>query len=190
LIALLIAAASIWLTGLTIRRYQTQLEEMAVTDKLTGLANRQAFAPLVDQVESDLKRNPAPLSVILADIDRFKLINDTCGHLVGDQVLTRTALALQRGLRESDLVFRWGGEEFMVLLRDCPKEDALRVAEKLRTEVDDARNPNPDAPAHVTLSLGVAERRPGESIEALIGRADNALYAAKSEGRNCVRSDD
>ena len=188
LIVILITVASIWLTGLTIRRYQRELEDMAVTDKLTGLANRQAFAPLIEQIESDLKRNPAPLCVILADIDRFKLINDTCGHQVGDQVLARTAQALQRGLRESDLVFRWGGEEFLIVLRNCGHEHALRIAEKLRAEVEAARNPNPDAPARVTLSLGIAERKEGESIEAQIGRADTALYTAKAEGRNCIRT--
>ena len=184
LIVLLIAAASIWLTGLTISRYQRELERMAITDKLTGLANRQAFAPLVEQIESELRRDPEPLSVILADIDRFKLINDSCGHQVGDQVLARTARMLTRGVRDSDLVFRWGGEEFLIVLRRCTQADALRIAEKLRTSLEADWNADPDAPPHITISLGVAERRAGESIETLIGRSDKALYTAKEQGRN------
>lgn len=184
LIVILIAATSIWLTGLTIQRYQHELEDMAVTDKLTGLANRQAFAPLVEQLEADLKRNPAPLCVILADIDRFKLINDSCGHQTGDQVLARTARALVRGVRDSDLIFRWGGEEFLIVLRDCRMDDAGRIAEKVRADIDAERDPDPQAPAHVTMSFGVAALKVGESIEELIGRADQALYAAKAAGRN------
>lgn len=188
LIVLLIAGGSIWLTGITISRYQRRLEQMAVTDKLTGLANRQAFGPMFDHALREIRRNPEPLSLILIDIDHFKQVNDEHGHLVGDRVLEIIARRIADGLRDSDLIFRWGGEEFLVVLRDCAGRDALRIADKLREAV--AVTPIEAGPARLSasISLGVAERRDGEDTDHLIGRADQALYAAKKEGRNraCV----
>ncbi|MCP5267919.1 MAG: GGDEF domain-containing protein [Zoogloeaceae bacterium] len=186
LIVLLIAGTSIWLTGLTITRYQRRLEEMAITDKLTGLANRQAFAPLIELTLSQLKRTPEPLSLILIDIDHFKGVNDEHGHLAGDLVLQKLSAGIASGLRESDQIFRWGGEEFLVILRDCEAKDALRIAEKLREIVATTSIHIGSKSLSATISLGVAERLGNEAIDPLIGRADRALYAAKRNGRNCV----
>mgnify|MGYP001009899994 CR=1 FL=1 len=187
LIVLIIAGLSIWLTGLTISRFQRRLEEMAVTDKLTGLANRQAFGPLIEQTLSQIRRKPEPLCLILIDIDHFKEINDRHGHQAGDLVLQRIAERISSCLRDSDLTFRWGGEEFLAVLRDCESKDALRIAEKLRDAVAESRTAIGKTEVSATISLGIAERCEAESIDALIGRADRALYGAKQSGRNCSR---
>ncbi|MFA7292597.1 MAG: sensor domain-containing diguanylate cyclase [Rhodocyclaceae bacterium] len=187
LIVLLIAGLSIWLTGLTISRYQRRLEEMAVTDKLTGLANRQAFAPLIEHTLSEVRRTPEALCLVLIDIDHFKEINDRHGHLAGDQVLQKLAQKLAAGLRESDLIFRWGGEEFLIVLRNCEAKDALRIADKLRDTIAGMATTSGTQALSVTISLGIAERREAEAIDPLIARADQALYAAKRAGRNCSR---
>lgn len=184
-IVLLIAGISIWLTGLTIGRYQRRLEEMAITDKLTGLANRQAFAPLIEQTMSELRRTPEALTLLLIDIDYFKEINDQHGHLAGDRVLQKLAETMTASLRDSDLLFRWGGEEFLVLLRNCEGKDGLRIADKLREAVAGATTHVGSKKLNATVSIGVAERADNEAIDPLIGRADRALYAAKRAGRNC-----
>lgn len=186
-IVVLIAGVSIWLTALTIGRYQQRLEEMAVTDKLTGIANRQAFAPLIEQILSELRRNPEPLSILLIDVDHFKAVNDGFGHQVGDEMLRALSARIAGSLRDSDLIFRWGGEEFLVVLRDCDRHNALRIADKLRESAAEASLTVRGETLHNTISIGVAERDNEESIDRLIGRADQALYAAKREGRNCSR---
>lgn len=190
LIVLIIASISIWLTGLTISRFQRRLEEMAVTDKLTGLANRQAFGPLVEQTLSQIRRKPEPLCLLLIDIDHFKEVNDRHGHQAGDLVLQRISARIAAGLRESDLIFRWGGEEFMAILRNCESKDALRIADKLRESVAEAKTSIGTVDVLATISVGIAERGEGEAIDALIGRTDRALYAAKQSGRNCSRVDE
>jgi len=187
-IVVLIAAASIWATGVTIGRYQRRLEEMAVTDKLTGIANRQAFAPLMEQLLSELRRTPQALSLLLIDIDHFKQVNDTHGHQAGDDMLRALVQRIAGSLRESDLIFRWGGEEFLVVLRDCEGENALHLADKLREAVAASPLAVNGASLHATISVGVAERTEDEDIDHLIGRADQALYLAKRDGRNCSRA--
>lgn len=188
LIVVLIAAASIWATGVTIGRYQRRLEEMAVTDKLTGIANRQAFAPLMEQLLSELRRTPQALSLLLIDVDHFKQVNDTHGHQAGDDMLRALVQRIAGSLRESDLIFRWGGEEFLVVLRDCEGENALHLADKLRAAVAASPLAVSGASLHATISVGVAERTEDEDIDHLIGRADQALYLAKRDGRNCSRA--
>ena len=188
LIVVLIAAVSIWATGVTIDRFQRRLEEMAVTDKLTGLANRQAFAPMIEQVFAETRRTPAPVSLALIDIDHFKDINDSHGHLVGDEILNRIAARISGVFRDSDLVFRWGGEEFLVILRDCDGTNALRLADKLLKAVAETPFDTSGRTIKASVSIGVAERKAEESIDQLIGRADQALYAAKRDGRNCSRA--
>ena len=186
-IVLVIAGISIWLTALTIGRYQRRLEEMAITDKLTGIANRQAFAPLIAQVFNELKRTPQALSLMLIDVDHFKQINDRHGHQAGDEILRALAGRIAGALRESDQVFRWGGEEFLVILRNCDGENALRLADKVREAAAENSLTVAGASVRATISIGVAERAGDEHIDPLIGRADQALYAAKRDGRNCSR---
>ena len=175
------------ITGLALGRYQERMEELATTDKLTGLLNRQALDALVHQAMNRSRRSGAPMSVLLADVDHFKAVNDRHGHLVGDEVLKRVAQGLREHLRASDTVCRWGGEEFLMIVQDCDAGAALQLAEKLRAAIADDLVLAELASGMVTVSLGVAELQPKESEEALIGRVDAAMYKAKQAGRNCVR---
>lgn len=169
-----------------VNRYQRRLEQMAATDALTGLVNRQACELIFRQSMLEAERNGQALSVILFDADLFKQINDTLGHLAGDRVLQELAKLAKASVRESDAVSRWGGEEFLVTLRDCPLENALAVAEKLRRAVAEHDFGLGDAGLTVTISLGVAQFQAPESGSDLFARADLALYLAKKNGRNCV----
>jgi diguanylate cyclase (GGDEF)-like protein len=170
---------------LAVNHYQRRLEYVATTDSLTGLLNRQAFEILFHQALLDVDRHGKPLSAILFDIDLFKNINDSHGHLAGDQVLHTIGQLARKAVRENDIVARWGGEEFMILLRDCPLEVACKVAENLRSAIEqhDFRLGD-DAP--VTVSLGVAEYALQETQSSFFLRADRALYVAKVGGRNRI----
>lgn len=186
-------AVSAGVTGLVlvillfaVNRYQRRLEQMAATDALTGLINRQACELIFRQSMLEAGRNGEPLSVILFDADFFKQINDTLGHLAGDRVLQELARLAKNSVRESDAVSRWGGEEFLVTLRDCPLDNALAVAEKLRLAVAEHDFGLQDSGLTVTISLGVAQYQPPESGSDLFARADHSLYLAKKNGRNCV----
>lgn len=176
------------LIHLTLTRYQRRLEEMASTDELTGLLNRHAFNILIDKIMAEYRREPRPLSMLVVDIDLFKPVNDRYGHLVGDSVLQEVTRILKNGLRASDLAIRWGGEEFLLVLKSCDRDEACRIAEKLRQAV--AAQP---IRAHgkeicVTLSIGVSQFDGIESPEQTINHADAALYRAKSAGRNRVEA--
>ena len=186
LISLLITAVVISLAHVALRNYQHRIEEMATIDKLTGLLNRNAFTMLMKKLLADHKRDPQPMAFLLADIDFFKQINDRYGHMAGDDVLAGIARRLIDGLRESDLVVRWGGEELLILLRHCDLSEALRIAESLRQGIgEEAFATNGQAIA-VTISIGVAAYQAGESTEQAVSRADAALYQAKNAGRNRV----
>lgn len=169
---------------LTVNRYHERLERMAGSDPLTGLLNRQAFDIVFRQAMLEADRTGRPLSGILFNVDFIKQVNAMHGNAVGDEVL-RTIARIARGmLRESDVVTRWNGEEFFVLLKECRLEHAVVVAERLRQEVDqhDFSSIIPDG--HVTISLGVAQHEVGETASALFAHADEALYKAKVNGRN------
>ncbi|WP_323001626.1 sensor domain-containing diguanylate cyclase [Denitromonas sp.] len=186
LISLLITTVVVSLAHLALKNYQVRIEEMATIDKLTGLLNRNAFTMLMKKLLADHKRDPQPMAFLLADIDFFKQINDRHGHMAGDDVLAGIARRLIDGLRESDLVVRWGGEELLVLLRHCDLSEALRIAESLRQGIgEEAFATNGQAIA-VTISIGVAAYQAGESTEQAVSRADAALYQAKNAGRNRV----
>lgn len=160
-----------------------QLQVLSTTDHLTGLANR---ARTDEQLGIEVRRATArgvPVSLIMLDIDRFKGINDDFGHPVGDEVLVATAGILTAGVRETDLVGRWGGEEFLVVLPATGADEAAAVAQRLRAAVADYRFP---LPRQVTASLGVAAYRPGDDVAQLVARADTRLYDAKRQGRNRV----
>ena len=189
----LVSLLVVGITGLALRRYQERLEELATTDKLTGLLNRQSLDALLHQAMTRSRRSGTALAVLLADVDHFKAVNDEHGHLVGDEVLRRVAQGLREQLRESDTVCRWGGEEFLIIVQDCDADAALALAEKLRVGIEGGVPAAGGLPVagvasvRVTLSLGVAELQPEESVDSLVGRADAAMYAAKQAGRNCVR---
>jgi diguanylate cyclase (GGDEF)-like protein/hemerythrin-like metal-binding protein len=162
------------------------LQMQVSTDYLTGLWNRAHFNHVVDSELDRSQRYKQPVSLILFDVDHFKHVNDRFGHQAGDAVLRELALVANAATRSSDAIFRWGGEEFAVLATSTGYRGAGRLAEALRGQV--ACHVFPDVGA-VTVSLGVAEHDASESAAAWFRRADSMLYAAKREGRNCVRID-
>ncbi len=161
-------------------RLNRTLERQATTDPLTGLKNRIVFQNSLLEMIHVAERQGTPLSVLLVDVDHFKRVNDTWGHQQGDRALQAVALALGAHVREQDIVARFGGEEFAVLLPNTDLADALIVAEHLRAGCQGAFDLEPA----LTVSIGAAEHVPGEPEAALIGRADAALYLSKARGRN------
>ena len=156
----------------------------ADTDALTGVLNRAGFNEAFSREFSRARRYRQPLSLVLLDLDHFKNVNDGYGHPAGDKVLEGTARLLETRVREADLVARWGGEEFAVLAPMTDAEGAVRLAEKLRGLMEVTHLGPVGA---VTGSFGVAEMRPDDTIEAMLHRVDEALYAAKDSGRNQVK---
>jgi diguanylate cyclase (GGDEF)-like protein len=187
-ICLIITVITLLATSLTINRYQARLEKMATTDKLTGLANRHAFDLVMPHIISEARRDRKPLLAVLIDIDHFKKINDRLGHLAGDGVIREIAGTIKAAVRKSDLVCRWGGEEFLLLLRGTDADRGQLLAEKIRGAVAAASLRHGDAEIAVTISLGVAAYVDGDTPDQLIARADGALYDAKRKGRNVVRA--
>jgi diguanylate cyclase (GGDEF)-like protein len=172
----------------TLRRYQQRMETLASTDELTGLLNRRAFTFLIDKFLADYQRQPRPMAMLLIDVDHFKAINDHHGHVAGDLMLAHVASLMQRSLRRSDLAVRWGGEEFLVVLKGCDLVEAGLLAEKLRQTVEQDRYVLRNEEMHMTVSIGVSEFDGKEAPDQAINRADLALYEAKRSGRNCVRT--
>jgi diguanylate cyclase (GGDEF)-like protein len=168
-------------------RLHNLVRRQAQTDELTDLANRRRFMSALEQEIARTRRVGTPLSLVLFDLDHFKRVNDKCGHQVGDLVLRRTADAVRVHIRTTDLPARIGGEEFAILLPGTDAEGAVTFAENLRRAirreviVEGVRWPT-------TASFGVAEVREGMSIETLVGAADGALYQAKTDGRDRVRT--
>ncbi len=160
------------------------IERLAGTDALTGLANRRTLHTTLQSEIARAERLGTDLSIVLADLDKFKSVNDECGHLIGDQLLARAAAVFRSQLREYDLAARYGGEEFLLVLPKTSTFDAIAIAERIRKEVAEIKIPGCCKP--VTVSLGVASWIQRESAEKLVDRADNALYKAKESGRNRV----
>jgi diguanylate cyclase (GGDEF)-like protein len=177
------------ITQLVLVRYQKRLERLASTDELTGLLNRHASSILFKKLLQDYRREPRPLSVLLIDIDHFKLINDRLGHRCGDQALQQVGDLLSSSLRQSDLAVRWGGEEFLLLLKGCILVEAERLAEDIRLKVAGYVLQTDSGTVTLTLSIGVSEYDGIETLEQTIYRADAALYRAKHLGRNRVSVD-
>ncbi len=161
------------------------LERLSVKDRLTGLYNRMKLDMVLSDEIIRFKRYNNKLSLVILDIDYFKMVNDNFGHQAGDKVLRKTADSLRNNIRAVDIIGRWGGEEFLVI---CPETDlagAKSIAEKLRITIKDqdvAENIN------VTASFGVAELAVDEEEEDFLRKADSALYRAKENGRNRVES--
>lgn len=161
--------------------------QSANTDPLTGLNNRAALETALRREIDLAQRHSAPLSLIVADIDHFKTINDTYGHAVGDNALQALAKCAARTTRGSDILFRYGGEEFVVLLSNTGPNGALLLAERLRRAVQEMSLVCGDACFSMSISAGLSTLEPGDGVENLFQRADNGLYLAKQEGRNRVR---
>ena len=160
----------------------------ARTDELTGLSNRRHFFEVGQQLFNVAQRYGTPLSVLLFDIDHFKRINDQYGHQLGDEVLKAVGRIAKERVRDADLLARYGGEEFIVILPNTDSEEAFAAAEHIRQGIAECRGMASEPGLTVTVSVGIAEILPNETLRQLIARADQALYAAKNAGRNCTRS--
>lgn len=178
--------------ALRTKRYYDMLATQAQIDALTGLYNRNYFDKRLSEELADIDRHGHSFCILMVDIDHFKAVNDTYGHPFGDAVLRAFADVFPDILRESDVVCRYGGEEFIVLLRQTTVESASQVAERLRQRVTELNLSRADTQVSVTASFGLAGTGLLETVDAsaadwLLELADRALYAAKEAGRNCVK---
>lgn len=155
----------------------------AFHDKLTGIYNRAKFNTILINDIEKASETGATFSVLMFDIDKFKSVNDTYGHLVGDNVLVTLSKIIRKNIRSSDLFARWGGEEFMLILPSSSLENGVKVAELLRQRVEEYTF---DDVGHVTCSFGVTSFERGDDLDSLLTRVDEALYEAKESGRNRV----
>lgn len=163
---------------------EQKLLQMATTDTLTGIGNRRLLEDVFQAHRKLKERYHINLFMLLFDIDGFKPINDTFGHNVGDAVLKEMALLVSRSIRKSDLFVRWGGEEFAILLRYSEPVAVMNIAEQIRRLIDQHSF---EKIVHVTCSFGLTSVLPSDNLENVIERADQALYRAKKDGKNCVR---
>ncbi|MFD2262087.1 diguanylate cyclase [Lacibacterium aquatile] len=186
LIGVVIVLLTVGLIFYAVAFYQRRLEEMATTDKLTGLVNRQVFDDALEAAVKKYRRSVDRFSLILIDIDHFKNVNDTYGHLMGDKVLRQISDLVRHVMRDSDIVCRWGGEEIIVLAHNCPQDDAATRAEDLLKAIESAVIETDHGRLVVTVSAGVTQGRPDDTADTLLLRADAALYRAKDTGRNRV----
>ncbi len=165
------------------KRFEDQLIKTATIDSLTGLFNRKHIDYMLQKEVEEAKRYSNPLSVIFCDIDHFKDINDRYGHKVGDMVLEHLARIMKQHIRISDIIGRWGGEEFLIILPNTPLNEALTVAKKLQEEIRKYRFPKV---GKITCSFGITEFKHNDSIYRLMIRVDQALYDAKRGGRDLI----
>ena len=174
-----------------LERVNEQLQEIAVRDGLTGLFNHRYFQEILTKEVARSERHGHPLSLLFLDVDDFKRYNDTHGHQLGDTLLKRLSHIIMGAMREGDVVARYGGEEFVIILPETDKAFAWKVAEKLRKLVEEHpfKGQNTQPGGKVTISLGVSTwDEDGKTAAAMIQVADQALYSAKGEGKNCVRT--
>jgi two-component system cell cycle response regulator len=175
----------------TTRAENRRLEALATTDPLTRVLNRRALIDRLNAEVDRVRRYEGSLTLLLLDVDHFKQINDTAGHLAGDSVLRQLAVLLEEAVRKVDVVARFGGEEFVAILPETVNEGAVAFAERLRERIEaQAFDVGAERPVHLTVSIGIASFPSPrvDSTEDLFARADEALYRAKSAGRNQVRS--
>ncbi|HYD61475.1 MAG TPA: biofilm regulation diguanylate cyclase SiaD [Noviherbaspirillum sp.] len=160
------------------------LKEASTKDALTGIGNRRMLMESLKAETARAERLERPLTVVLADVDRFKSVNDAYGHEAGDKVLVRIANAIRSNVRDYDLCGRWGGEEFMVIMPEIGAKEGTAVVERMRQAIAGIEMMAADQALQLSASFGVAERKPGEHISETINRADAALFEAKRNGRN------
>ncbi len=166
-----------------------QLEHEVGIDYLTGLSNRQRIMVLLDAGIKRSQIEAIPICVIMADLDFFKDVNDTYGHQVGDLVLKATAARIESAVREKDVIGRYGGEEFIIVLIDKSLNQAVDIAERIRTQIEFNPINTHNSTIRMTISLGVAQAHLNDNSDQLIARADAALYRAKNNGRNQIAVD-
>ena len=165
------------------------IQKQALEDPLTGISNRRAFFEVSEQLLKIAERSDEPFSIMMLDIDFFKALNDRHGHNVGDDVLKHFTKTVADVLRKSDLFARYGGEEFIVLLPHTDIAGGLKIAEKIRLEIENRLYTTKSISVPVTVSIGVSQYRDDKLIKEVIKRADEALYRAKNSGRNRVESE-
>jgi diguanylate cyclase (GGDEF)-like protein len=185
-LSLMVTLGILFISNMTLGRYQRKLEVMASTDKLTGAANRQVFDEYFRQALDKAKLAQSPISILLLDIDHFKKVNDSYGHGIGDLVLKTMTNMLRGALQQQDILCRWGGEEFLILLPGMDLTRAAELAEQIRELIFQREIKVNGLHVSITASIGVAEHQAQEPAEDLIKRADLALYQAKEAGRNQV----
>lgn len=168
------------------KRMEDELERQATLDHLTGTYNRRAFDTALRQAIFQAELGDESFSLLLFDIDHFKDVNDRHGHDTGDAILKQLADRVSKSLRSTDILSRWGGEEFTILLPDTLLRGASTFAERLRCQIAESRLQG----LTITISTGITEYRPGDDMDSMLARADDALYRAKSAGRNRVVVDD
>ena len=182
------AAATLLAVSVKNAQLFRDVKENSVRDALTGCFTRGHSLEVIDAELRRARRSQTPVSLIMFDLDHFKDVNDRHGHLCGDAVLAAVGKRMKEVLRGSDLRCRYGGEEFLVLLPETPLHGARRVADTLRREIAERPMPWSGEALTITASFGIAQTMPGEvNVQAVIARADQALYRAKDDGRNCVR---
>lgn len=171
-------------------QYHAVVHELMTRDPLTNAFNRSVLMSSLEKLLQRCRRSGHDLSVIVIDIDYFKNVNDTCGHLVGDEVLRIFCERLRGTLRPNDILCRLGGEEFVIVAEGTPVHEAVRIAERLRLAVSAPPFQTQAGIVNVTCSLGVAQFDPvaTATVDQLLSAADGRLYAAKKAGRNCVKS--
>ena len=189
LICLVVTLIVLALLNSVVHRYQRKIQALATLDSLTGLPNRRGFDLLAVQALHEAQREPKPLTALLLDLDHFKQLNDTHGHLAGDVVLSGFARDLESCLRQSEIICRWGGEEFIVLLKDTDSSNAQLIAEKIRRHIEQQCYSYNGQNLQLTLSIGLTSLQADDTLHSLLARADHALYRAKQSGRNRVCSD-
>jgi diguanylate cyclase (GGDEF)-like protein len=167
-------------------RLFAQVQQLATVDELTQVYNRRHFTDLATRELHIARRSHRAVAALMIDIDHFKNVNDRYGHAVGDEVIRAVSDALRAHIRQPDVLGRYGGEEFVLVLSDM-SGDPVEAAERLRVGVEALVVPGPRGPISVTVSVGVAEFKPDDDLDTLLVRADQALYQAKESGRNQVR---
>ncbi|MDB6050477.1 MAG: diguanylate cyclase protein [Pseudomonas sp.] len=189
LICLLVTLVVVFLLQRVLNRYQRKIDIHATLDSLTRLPNRRGFDLLALKAMQEARRESKPLAALLLDLDHFKQLNDSHGHLAGDEVLAGFADDLKSCLRQSDIICRWGGEEFIILLKNTDSVTAHTVAEKIRKLAEQHPYRFDGTSLHITVSLGLTQWQANDTLHSLISRADRALYRAKQAGRNQICSE-
>ncbi|GAB3315734.1 sensor domain-containing diguanylate cyclase [Haliea atlantica] len=185
-LALVITGLILGLMYVTLSRYQRRLEQMATTDKLTGAANRHVFEMLFNQVVGNARRRKEPVTLMCLDLDNFKSINDRLGHQAGDEILRQFTREVKSIIRDTDMLFRWGGDEFFLLMAGCSTREAAVVAEKVRAAIGGRDVVIKGESIPLTASIGVTEVTLADTMDSAVGRADRAMYQSKEAGRNRV----
>jgi len=175
---------SLALANQDLKRKNARIEELSLTDPMTGAANRRRMDTVLVIELTRFARHGAPFSVVMADVDHFKRVNDDYGHTAGDAVLKALVTIMQDSARATDVVARYGGEEFVIVQPHTTADDAVAWAERIRVKVAESLIPPLDR--GITASFGVTDSREGDTADTLIARADEALYQAKNAGRNRV----